>query len=177
VTHSATGRRQSARRCRAVIRISRVRGSQRIRCCSQLLVVQWSRVKTSYPFAGWQDVVYRKVPAGVQIRRHAPEDAPQIGRCLQMIERVEVCRDEIDPRRQSEAANVLLQETNVRVATIARRLAQHRRRMVNGVHRRVSAEIQITGEEPCPAANVSRRRKPNVDYFARGMPERAWIPG
>ena len=103
-----------------------------------------------------------EVAARSQIRRDAPEGAAQIARCLQMIERVEVCRDQIDSRRQREAADVLLQKANVRVAAIARRLAQHRGGVVHGVDRRAPAAIQVTGKQSRPAADISCRAKSNV---------------
>src|SRR6266705_5888169 len=76
-----------------------------------------------------------------------------------MVHGVEVGGNQVDWKRQTQAANVLQQEAYIRVGAIALGHRQHLRRAINTKDRNTPALAQIAGKEPGATADIRRGAK------------------
>jgi hypothetical protein len=76
-----------------------------------------------------------------------------------MIQRVKVCRDQINRIRKPQEANILAKQQDVGPATVPSCHSQHRLRTINRKNWNPSRDFQMPREQPSATANIRSRAK------------------
>lgn len=90
----------------------------------------------------------------------AGEKAVEIGVREQVVDGVEVRRRQIDRRRQTKPADVLMEELHARSAAAAPRDRQHFARAVDAADGNAESVREEAGEESGPATKIGSRLEP-----------------
>ncbi len=120
--------------------------------------------------------VEHRVSARPQQRGDRAQQASQLGRIAQVVQGVEVGRDQVEAPGQRQLAQVLLHEADAARAAGSSRHREHRRRVVDAQHAGSVALREMAGEQARAAAQVERVAKAQTvarHQRVEGEPQRA----
>jgi hypothetical protein len=120
----------------------------------------------------WGHKIEQKPAARPQRFMDTREHLLQVSPPDEMVECVEVRRDQIDWFRETEVANVLSKPQDARVRATALRKSEHFGRGIHGEDRHIPTAGKISGEEASAAAEICRRGKADAIVAREGF-ERA----